>query len=148
MIRIILFIAAVALIATGVAWFADRPGDVAVTWFGYRVETSVMVALLALLVLVIALMVTWSVIRAIWRSPEHLSLFLRHRRAAKGYLAITRGLIAFMSRRSAATISQRRGLPPRRRPKRSRRSPGRARPFSTTGARRLTGRAQLKRSIA
>jgi HemY protein len=94
MIRIILFLASVALIATGVAWFADRPGNVAITWLGYRLETSVMVAIAALIILVIALMVLWSVIHTIWRSPEHVSLFLRHRRAAKGYLAVTRGLIA------------------------------------------------------
>src|ERR1041385_4099630 len=94
MIRIILFIVSVALIATGVAWFADRPGDVAITWLGYRLETSVMVAMAAVIILVIALMTLWSVIHAIWRSPEHVSLFLRHRRAAKGYLAVTRGLIA------------------------------------------------------
>jgi len=33
-------------------------------------------------------------VRAIIRSPEQVSLFFRHRRAIKGYLAISRGLIA------------------------------------------------------
>jgi HemY protein len=35
-----------------------------------------------------------SLVRALLRSPAQLSLFLRHRRALKGYLAISRGLIA------------------------------------------------------
>lgn len=94
MIRIILFLVSVALIAWGVAWFADRPGEVAVTWLGYRVETSFLVAMLAVLAFVIVLMAAWSIARAILRSPEQVSLFFRHRRAVKGYLAISRGLIA------------------------------------------------------
>ena len=36
----------------------------------------------------------WSIVRAILRSPEQVSLFLRHRRGVHGYLAISRGLIA------------------------------------------------------
>ena len=47
MIRIILFLVSVAVIAEGFALIADRPGEVAITWMGYRVETSVIVAALA-----------------------------------------------------------------------------------------------------
>ncbi len=94
MIRVILFLASVAVIAAGVAWVADRPGDVAITWVGYRIETSVIVAALAVAALVLAVLSVWSVLRGILRSPEQVSLFLRHRRAIKGYLAISRGLIA------------------------------------------------------
>ena len=47
MIRVLLFLALVALLAFGVVWFADRPGDVAIVWQGYRIETSVMVAVVA-----------------------------------------------------------------------------------------------------
>src|SRR6476646_10418050 len=107
MIRVVLFLTSVALIAFGFAWLADRPGQVAITWLGYRLDTSVMVAGLALMLAVIALMLAWSVLRGIWRSPQQVSLFFRHRRAMKGYLAISRGLIAVgagnlkLARRSA-----------------------------------------------
>ena len=94
MIRVVIFLLAAAVLAAGCVWFADRPGDVAITWMGYRIETSVMVAALALVALVAALMLLWTIVRAILRSPEQVSLFFRHRRAVKGYLAITRGLIA------------------------------------------------------
>jgi HemY protein len=94
MIRIILFLVAIAGIASGFAWIADRPGEVAITWMGYRIETSVMVAVFAVSVLALAVMLLWSIVRAILRSPEQASLFFRHRRAAKGYLAVSRGLIA------------------------------------------------------
>ena len=94
MIRVVLFLVSVALIATGFVWVADRPGNVAITWLGYRVETSLMVTALAVAVLVLAVMLVWSVLRGILRSPEQVSLFFRHRRAMKGYLAISHGLIA------------------------------------------------------
>ncbi len=94
MIRIVLFLVSVTLIAAGFAWVADRPGEVAINWMGYRTETSMLVAAFAIVALVIAAMVLWSLVRAIIRSPEQVSLFFRHRRAIKGYLAISRGLIA------------------------------------------------------
>ena len=94
MIRVVLFLVSVTLIAAGFVWVADRPGDVAITWMGYRIETSLMVAALAIAALVLALMFVWSIVRGILRSPEQVSLFFRHRRAIKGYLAISRGLIA------------------------------------------------------
>ncbi|HEY6858576.1 MAG TPA: heme biosynthesis HemY N-terminal domain-containing protein [Pseudolabrys sp.] len=94
MTRIILFLASVAVIAAGVAWIADRPGEVSITWMGYRIETSLMVGAFAVAVLVLIALFLWSIVRAILHSPEHVSLFFRHRRAVKGYLAISRGLIA------------------------------------------------------
>ena len=94
MIRVVLFLVSVALIATGFVWVADRPGEVAITWMGYRIETSLMVAALAVAALVLVVMLAWSIVRGILRSPEQVSLFFRHRRAMKGYLAISRGLIA------------------------------------------------------
>jgi HemY protein len=107
MTRVLTFLIAVAVLASGFVWIADRPGDVAITWMGYRIETSVIVAALALAVLMVAVILAWSIIRGILRSPEQVSLFFRHRRAVKGYLAISRGMIAVgagdlrLARRSA-----------------------------------------------
>jgi len=94
MIRLVVFLVSVALIALGIAWVADRPGDIAVTWMGYRIETSVLVAAMALLAVIAFAIVLWSIVRGIWRSPHHVSLFLRNRRALRGYQAVSRGLIA------------------------------------------------------
>ena len=44
MLRIVLFLVTAALLALGIAWFADRPGEVIINWLGYRIETSVLVA--------------------------------------------------------------------------------------------------------
>jgi HemY protein len=107
MIQVVLFLITVALAAAGFAWVADRPGDVAITWMGYRVETSLMVAALAVAALIVVAVMLWTLARGILRSPEQVSLFFRHRRAMRGYLAITRGLVAIgagdlhLARRSA-----------------------------------------------
>ena len=107
MIRIVLFLISVLAVAWGFAWVADRPGEIAITWMGYRVETSVIVAAFAVAALVLVTLAIWSIVRLILHSPEQVSLFLRHRRAIKGYLAISRGLIAVgagdlrLARRSA-----------------------------------------------
>ena len=112
MIRIVLFLLSVLVIAWGFAWVADRPGEIAITWMGYRVETSVIVGAFAVAAIVLIILMVWSVLRAILRSPEQVSLFFRHRRALKGYLAISRGLIAVgagdlgLARRSAADAAR------------------------------------------
>jgi HemY protein len=94
MIRVIVFLVAVSLAALGVAWFADRPGEVAVVWGGWRVETSLMVGAVALLGLVTALIFVWSVLRGLSIAPQRLHDYWQRRRGAQGYLAISRGLIA------------------------------------------------------
>jgi HemY protein len=94
MTRVVLFLAAVGLLALGVAWLADRPGEVTVLWHGWRIDTSVMVAFFAIAALTVVAVLLWSVLRAVLRTPDLLSMFLRNRRGTKGYLAISRGLIA------------------------------------------------------
>ena len=41
MTRLVLFLLGVIALATGLAWLADRPGSLLVTWQGYEIETSV-----------------------------------------------------------------------------------------------------------
>jgi HemY protein len=94
MVRIILFLALIALAAAGAAWVADQTGDVALSWGGWRVETSLPVFALALGVTVVAAMLTWSILRALWRTPEKIKRARRERRHARGRHAITHGLLA------------------------------------------------------
>jgi HemY protein len=102
MIRVILYLAMVAALAFGVVWFADRPGDVAITWQGYRIETSVLVALVAVAIVVLLALMVWSIVRTILRSPDLVAMFMSHRRGVRGYLAISRGLIAIGAGDAAA----------------------------------------------
>jgi HemY protein len=94
MIRVVVFLIAVGVLALGAAWLADRPGEVVVTWEGFRSKTSLMVLAEAVLVAVAVLMAIWSIIRAIVRSPTVLARRQRERRGARAYAAISNGLIA------------------------------------------------------
>ena len=94
MIRVVVFLIAAGLLALGVVWLADRPGQVAITWLGYRADTSVMVAMMAVLAIAVVAVMLWGLARFFLRSPKLFSLALRERKRRKGYEAISRGLIA------------------------------------------------------
>jgi HemY protein len=94
MIRVVLFFLVVGALSLGAAWLADRPGEVVVTWQSLRIETSLMVMAAAVLVAVAVLVVAWSIVRAIVRSPIMLAKRQRDRRGARAYAAISHGLIA------------------------------------------------------
>src|SRR5437588_7956293 len=92
MIRVVVFLIAAGLLALGVVWLADRPGQVAITWLGYRTDTSVMVAIMAVIAIAAGAVLLWSLMRFLLRSPKLFSLALRERKRRKGYDAISRGL--------------------------------------------------------
>jgi HemY protein len=94
MLRIILFLVLIALAAAGAAWVADQSGDVALSWAGTRIETSLPVFALALGVLVVASVLAWSILRGLWRTPHRIRHARRERRHARGRHAITHGLLA------------------------------------------------------
>lgn len=94
MIRIILFLFLIGVVALGAAVIADQTGDVTLSWNAWRVDTSLPVLALALLVVVCASMLVWAIIRGFLRAPERLRKMSRERRQAKGRNAITQGLIA------------------------------------------------------
>jgi HemY protein len=94
MYRIILFLLLIALAAAGAAWVADQTGDVVLSWGSLRATTSLPVFALALGVTVVAAMLVWSIVRALWRTPERIRRGRRERRHARGRHAITQGLLA------------------------------------------------------
>lgn len=94
MIRSIWFIGLLAAIVAVALWFADRPGAVILEWQGWRVDTSVAVlaALVALVsTLVAALYRAWLALRS---APRRLARARRDSRRRRGYLALTRGMVA------------------------------------------------------
>jgi HemY protein len=92
--RIILFLVLIALAAAGAAWIAEQTGDVALSWGGWRIHTSLPVFMLALGVVIVAAMLAWSILRGLWRAPERVRRRRRERRHARGRHAITHGLLA------------------------------------------------------
>ena len=94
MIRVAAFLVIAALAALGAAWIADRPGQIVMTWQNWQITTSLAVALVFFIAAVLIAMLIWTAIRFVMRSPDLVSLFFRERRRAKGWRAITQGLIA------------------------------------------------------
>ena len=115
MIRLIVFLIAVALIASGLSWLADRPGELVVQWQGYQFETSVFRAIIIFAVLFTVALLAWSVLRHVWYSPASVSSFLTRRRQKRGLEALSSGMIALgAGDRAAATrsaIQARKSLP-------------------------------------
>jgi HemY protein len=94
MIRLLLFLAALALAAYGLTWLAENSGEVALTWGGVEYDVSLTVALGAVVGLAILLSLAWGVIRFVFRLPSLVSLAARARRREQGYTALSRGMIA------------------------------------------------------
>src|SRR5262249_28587785 len=97
MIRVLVYLVIVALLAFGAVWFAERPGDVVITWQGRRVDTSVMVLPAAVGGVAVARVRLWSIRRALLRPPDVVPPSLRTRGGVRGYLGVSRGLTAVVS---------------------------------------------------
>jgi HemY protein len=94
MIRVTFYLILVAALAFGAVWLAERPGEVAITWQGTRIDTSVLVLIAAVAAVAVATVILWSVLRAIVRAPQTIARYRRYRRGVRGYLAVSQGLIA------------------------------------------------------
>ena len=94
MIRVILFLAAVLALATGLSWLADRPGNLTINWEGYVIETSVFRAVVLSAIAIGAALVLWSLIRHVWNSPATVGNIMNRRRQKKGLEALSAGMIA------------------------------------------------------
>jgi HemY protein len=94
MIRVVIYLVVIGLLAFGAVWLADRPGDVAITWLGRRIETSVMVLAVAVAAVAVLTAMLWSMVRAVMRSPDLIGRYLHTRRGVRGYLAVSQGLVA------------------------------------------------------
>ncbi|MBN7757876.1 heme biosynthesis protein HemY [Nitratireductor aquimarinus] len=94
MFRILFYLVVVFVLGLGFAWLAERPGDLAITFSGYRYEVSLMVAAVGIVAIVAAVMILWWLIRSIWTSPYTVARYFRVRRRDRGYQALSTGMIA------------------------------------------------------
>lgn len=94
MLRILFFLAVVFALGLGFAWLADRPGDLVITFGGYQYQVTLMVAAVGIAAIVAATMLSWWIVKGIWRSPYMVSRYFRVRRRDRGYQALSTGMIA------------------------------------------------------
>lgn len=92
--RALVFIGLLCLAAFGAVWLADRPGTVLVTFGGYEVQTSVAVAAIGLAGTALLLAMLWSIVTSVMGLPSRLSFASKARRRARGYQAVSRGMVA------------------------------------------------------
>lgn len=94
MFRVLFFFLILLMLALGEVWLVERPGQIMLTWQGYRIETSLLVGLTALAAVVCAAVLLWNAVRFALRLPPNVSVASRARRREKGYAALSRGIIA------------------------------------------------------
>ncbi|HYD15005.1 MAG TPA: heme biosynthesis HemY N-terminal domain-containing protein, partial [Hyphomicrobium sp.] len=115
MLRLVLFLLGVIALASGLAWLADRPGSLLLTWQGYEIETSVFRAVVIFAVVLGLVVLAWTILTQVWSSPAALSRFLTRRRQRRGLDALSSGMIAIgAGDRSMATryaMQARKSLP-------------------------------------
>jgi HemY protein len=94
MVRLLIFLVLLCAAALGLTWLADHPGEVQLTWGGYRIEASATVALAFVVALAIAFGLLWGIFRFVFRIPSLVSLARRARHREKGMAALSRGMVA------------------------------------------------------
>ena len=94
MIRMIIFVVLLAALAIGGAWLAEQPGEITLVVDQWRIDANLGMGIVLLLGTSILVALLWSIARFIFRLPGLMSLASRTRRRARGFNAISRGMIA------------------------------------------------------
>ncbi|MDJ0949883.1 MAG: heme biosynthesis HemY N-terminal domain-containing protein [Alphaproteobacteria bacterium] len=116
--RGLILFAVIAVLSAVAAWFAETPGNVAIAWRGWRIDTTFAVLLLVVAVIAVVVALLYRFWRAIVHTPQTLARMRRERRQRKGYEALTRGLVAVAAgdpeeaRRQASAADARLDEPP------------------------------------
>jgi len=94
MIRALSLFIGLALVASAAAWLGDRPGNVAVDWQGWRIETSVAAGVVALALLLAAGALVYRGWLWLKRSPWTIGQARRDSRRRRGEIALFSGMTA------------------------------------------------------
>lgn len=94
MIRMIVFVLLLAALAAGGAWLAEQPGEITLVIDRWRIDASLGMGIVLVLGTAVLVALLWSIARFIFRLPGLMSLASRTRRRARGFTAISRGMIA------------------------------------------------------
>src|SRR4051812_49607835 len=90
----LVFVGLLALASFGAVWLANHPETVTLTWHDQAYSTSLAVAVVALVGTALLLSILWSVVRFFTHLPGRMTYASRARRRAKGYAAVSRGMVA------------------------------------------------------
>src|SRR5689334_14310300 len=93
-IRTLIWFAVAGVAMLAAVWLAERPGVVTVQWRGWRLDTSVGVLFVSVLVLILIGVAVWLLYRWIMGAPGALIEGWGESRRRKGYRELTQGLAA------------------------------------------------------
>jgi HemY protein len=94
MLRLAVFLIVIVAAAAGLAWLADRPGELLINWQGREIKTTVFHAIVILAILIGLSILVWSSARSVWQSPASIGNFFNRRREKRGLEALSSGMIA------------------------------------------------------
>jgi HemY protein len=97
MLRLIAALILIAVLAMGAVWLVENPGAVDLSWGDLRIQTSVPVVVVALILMVGIFLGIFRLIGWILASPGRFREYLRGNRDEKGYRALTEGMAAIAS---------------------------------------------------
>ncbi len=115
MLRLVLFLGGILAAAIGLHWLAEHPGDIALAWQGYRIETTFFRGVLLLAAVMGTTVLVWGLVRRLWRTPGSIGQMVTRRRERRGLDAISSGMIAIGSGDKSlamrAAVQARKSLP-------------------------------------
>lgn len=94
MLRALYTFLVVAALSGIAIWLADNPGDLVMHWRGYEIRTSFIVGVGMMALAAFAVLLVYRIIVSFIETPASVSSFLEKRRQQKGFLALSRGMVA------------------------------------------------------
>ena len=94
MLKLLLYLIVVGVIGAAAAWLAGNPGALAITWLGYRIETSVFMAIAVLIIGFALALLVLSALRGILGAPGRVIARMRQGREARARDALRQGIFA------------------------------------------------------
>ena len=94
MLRALAYLASLVVLVGLAVWLADHPGTVSLEWHGWRIDTSMAVLAVAVALIAVGTAVLYRIWLFVRRVPGRMTGARRESRRRRGYLALTRGMVA------------------------------------------------------
>lgn len=102
MIRFALYSLALAAVLIVSGWFAVNPGQVTIDWLGWRIGAPVGLLALGVAAVALALALLFHLWLFLVAAPSRIAAWREARRRRRGYLALSRGMVAVAAGETAA----------------------------------------------
>jgi HemY protein len=94
MLRALYTFLIVAILCGIAIWLADNPGELVMHWRGYEIRTSFVIGVAAMALAAFLVLLAYRIAVSFIETPASVSRFLEKRRQQKGFLALSRGMVA------------------------------------------------------